>query len=186
MTKPGVVLLAAGKSQRFRAATGRHKLLETLKNSSLTVFEQSLENIQRSELDIQVVLRPEDVMLQDFCQRAAVPYLCLESEGMGDSIAAGVRARADWSGWIIALADMPFIKPEIFVAVAQSVQQGQCARPVYRGQVGHPVGFPLTMRHPLGALCGDEGARGLLKAHPPWLIETQHAGCLWDIDVPQI
>lgn len=185
MLNPGVILLAAGKSQRFRDHTGRHKLLEILPASALTIFEQSLLNIQRSGLAIRVILRPGDRDLQTICQRRQVKYQCLDSQGMGHSIATGVTATPEWSGWIIALADMPYITSELFIKIAEAVIAGHCVRPIYRGEAGHPVGFPSDKGPALRQLKGEEGAREILNNNPLKLLEVSDAGCLWDIDLPE-
>src|SRR5260221_6108853 len=42
-------------------------------------------------------------------------------EGMGTSLAAGVRATSDAHGWIVALAAMPFHRPDTLPIVAKSL-----------------------------------------------------------------
>lgn len=184
MKQPVVILLAAGFSRRYQQATGRHKLLEELTGTGMTIFQHSLGNVLRTGLPVCVVLRPGSQELQAFCQRVDVPFLCVESQGMGDSLAAGVQAMGEAGGWIITLADLPYILPQTYDDIAQAVRAGQCARPVYHGQPGHPVGFPASMRTSLIALQGSGGARDLLKTHPPLNIESEDPGCVWDIDLP--
>jgi len=104
---------------------------------------------------------------------------------MGHSLACGVRARSSAAGWVIALADMPAVSPATIVAVRDALARGYpSAAPVHRGQRGHPVGFGRACRTELLALTGDAGARGVLAAHPPLLIEVDDPGCLLDIDAP--
>jgi molybdenum cofactor cytidylyltransferase len=59
-----------------------------------------------------------------------------------------------------------------------------CA-PLCRGRRGHPVGFAAGWRDSLLALSGDQGARGLLTAHPEVFVPvpTLDAGALRDVDV---
>ena len=142
MTEPVVIMLAAGFSRRYHLATGRHKLLEEIPGTGLTIFQHSLGNALRTGLPVRVVLRPESQELQRFCQDLNVPFVSIHSQGMGDSLAAGVLATGEASGWVITLADLPYILPQTYDDIAQAVRQGQCARPVYLGQPGHPVGFP--------------------------------------------
>ncbi|MFZ4833341.1 nucleotidyltransferase family protein [Rouxiella sp. Mn2063] len=182
---PGVILLAAGKSTRFRQATGRHKLLENMPGTALCVFEHSLQHIRAAGLPLMVILRHEDIQLQEICQGMSVPFTCVNSQGMGESIATGVKATQDWAGWIITLADMPFIKSELFENIALHVAEGNAVRPVYLGQVGHPVGFPLQTKLMLEALTQEQGARDVLKSYPPLLLPVDDVGCIWDIDLPE-
>ncbi len=113
------------------------------------------------------------------CQEAAV--------GMGHSLACGVRASTGAAGWVVALADMPFVRPETVVAVARALVSGAAiARPTYRGQPGHPVGFAARFGPELAALRGDRGARLLVEAHRADVtaIASADPGCARDLDRP--
>lgn len=181
----GIVLLAAGKSERFRRATGRHKLLEILPVGQVCVFEQSINNIKQTDLSAIAILNNDDVRLQEICQKSNISYICINSTGMGESIAAGVKATKSWTGWIITLADMPFINSEIYNEIALKVAEGRTARPIYQGQYGHPVGFHSETRQMLENLKEEQGARKILETYPPFLIEIEDVGCIWDIDFPE-
>src|SRR5712675_1981848 len=106
-------------------------------------------------------------------------------EGMGTSLAAGVRAAADAHGWVVALADMPFLHPETIRVIAKALADGAAiAAPTYRGERGHPVGFAKRYFDELVSLHGDHGARDLLKRHSSLasLHEVDDPGVLRDID----
>src|SRR3989442_312708 len=108
-------------------------------------------------------------------------------EGMGTSLAAGVRATSDADGWIVALADMPFIRPETIRIVAKALRDGAAiAAPSFRGERGHPVGFARRFLEELSSLRGDDGARQLLNQHPESLTlhEVDDPGVVRDIDKP--
>ncbi len=97
------------------------------------------------------------------------------------------RAFAYWdvdaAGWVIALADMPAIEVSTVRAVVGLLLEGALtAAPMFRGQRGHPVGFAAALRPRLLALSGDAGARPVLEAHPPQLIEVEDPGVLYDVD----
>ena len=107
---------------------------------------------------------------------------------MGGTLAQVVAAApANTSGYIIALADMPFIHPDSIRAVAAALQGGATlVAPAYRGQRGHPVGLAASYRDELLALQGDAGARDIIKrdAALMQLIEVDDPGVLRDIDTP--
>ena len=87
-----------------------------------------------------------------------------DGQGMGDSLKTGVAAAANATGWIIALADMPFISPVTVHAVADRLRKGAgIAVPYYRGRRGHPVGFGIRYREQLLALGGNRGAIDVLE-----------------------
>ncbi len=107
------------------------------------------------------------------------------AEGMGVSLAEGVRAAADAHGWVVALADMPYLRPETVRVIARALSEGAViAAPSYRGQRGHPVGFARRFLDELSSLRGDAGAREIIKGHPDWitLYDVDDPGVLRDID----
>jgi molybdenum cofactor cytidylyltransferase len=109
------------------------------------------------------------------------------AEGMGTSLAAGVRAAADADGWVIALADMPFVQPATIAMIVRAMEQGaEIAAPAIGGKRGHPVGFARAFFEALSSLRGDAGAREVLKQHPDRiaLCEVDDPGVLQDIDQP--
>lgn len=108
-------------------------------------------------------------------------------QGMGASLACGVRGSPEADGWIVALADMPWIRPGTIASVARTMAEGApLAAPAHHGRRGHPVGFAATFGDDLAALSGDRGARDLLAAHREQLalIDTDDPGILADIDHP--
>ena len=109
-------------------------------------------------------------------------------EGMGGTLADAVAAvPAGAAGFIIALADMPFIRPGTIAAIAQALDAGATlAAPAYRGERGHPVGLGAAYRDELLALTGDAGARAIIKrdAERITLVEVDDPGVLRDIDTP--
>ena len=107
--------------------------------------------------------------------------------GMGASLAAGVAATPDATGWIVALGDMPFVKPLTIAAIVDKIEKGALiAAPVYQGIRGHPVGFSASLKAELMALDGDEGARSVLAAHRDAIevLIVADEGVSADVDVP--
>ena len=107
---------------------------------------------------------------------------------MGTSLAAGVNATARAGGWLIALADMPWVRPATITALADRLNNGaSMVAPVYQGRRGHPVGFTSCWQQQLRGLSGDKGARDLIAINPGQLelLATEDAGVLKDIDHPR-
>jgi molybdenum cofactor cytidylyltransferase len=135
------------------------------------------------------VVRPHDDALAALfgAHGARVVHCARADEGMGASLACGVDASADAAGWVVALADMPWIATSTIRAVADAIAAGaSLAAPVYRGERGHPVGFAASHRAALQALAGDEGARVLVASAGAALvrIDVDDAGVLRDVDAP--
>jgi molybdenum cofactor cytidylyltransferase len=106
---------------------------------------------------------------------------------MGRSLASGMRASRDASGWVVALADMPFLRPQTIRLIAAGLTEGAViAAPAFDAVRGHPVGFARRCGDDLLRSGGDEGARRMLKEHPDWITvyDTDDPGVLRDIDTP--
>jgi len=107
-------------------------------------------------------------------------------EGMGASLAWGI-AQGPADGYLIALGDMPWIRPETIAAVAEALREGApLVRPFHEGRPGHPVGFGAGFRSELMACGGDRGARHLLDDHIDRMeaLDVSDPGVLADVDRP--
>ena len=178
------ILLAAGASKRF----GSDKLMHPLAGNT-TVATAALANLRAAVPHVIAVVRPGAPALENLLSiSGATVILCPNAEdGMGASLATAVRASGEVGGWVIALADMPYIRPETIAKIADALAAGAAlVAPAYRGERGHPVGLAPRFRAQLEALSGDEGARALLRENPGLLelIEVNDPGICRDIDTP--
>jgi molybdenum cofactor cytidylyltransferase len=182
-----VIVLAAGSASRFGGAG--HKRAQALEGSddAGTVLSATLRNAIASGLPLLVVTRAELAPLayQQVAARDVVILPPLRGSGMGDSIAAGVSARADAAGWLLLPADMPRVLSSTLTLVAQALQTHAVAYAQYRGRRGHPVGFAAELFSEMVALTGDEGARRLVARYPARAVEVDDPGVLIDIDTVQ-
>lgn len=183
------ILLAAGYAKRF----GSNKLLQALPAGApeagtpigLAAARHLLEALPESI----AVVRPRAQKLGKMLRDAGCnTVVCRNAgEGMGTSLAAGVRAASEADGWVVALADMPFIRPETIRTVAKALRDGEAmAAPSFQGRRGHPVGFARRFYEELSSLHGDDGARQFLERHPEWvkLFDVDDPGAVRDIDRP--
>lgn len=178
------ILLAAGAGRRF----GSHKLLHPLSGGE-PVAVAAGRNLIAAVPDCVAVVQAGDHVLA-----AALSVIGLRIHehpgadgGLGTSIAAGVAATAGAAGWLIALGDMPWVRPETIRALADALRNGaELVAPVHAGTRGHPVGFAAPWRDLLGALTEDRGARDLIGAHAAQLVllPTEDLGVLLDVDAP--
>jgi molybdenum cofactor cytidylyltransferase len=178
------ILLAAGSSKRF----GANKLLCRLRDGEPVALAAARPFIQELPEALAVV-RPGDEALSrlfgDLGYRVVVNPDA--DDGLGASLAAGVRAASQARGWVVGLADMPWIAPASIAAVAASLRTGaRLTAPVYRGRRGHPVGLAACWRETLTGLVGDQGARRLFADHAAAFVavETADAGVVRDVDLP--
>jgi molybdenum cofactor cytidylyltransferase len=178
------ILLAAGASKRF----GSDKLLHPLAGQT-PVALAALANLRSVIPHVIAVVRPGVPVLENLLSEAgATVILCANAdEGMGASLSTAVTASGDVAGWVIALADMPYIRPQTIGKIAASLAAGAAiVAPAYRAERGHPVGLSARFRAQLEALRGDEGARSVLAQNAGLikLIEVDDPGVCRDIDVP--
>lgn len=179
------ILLAAGFSTRF----GANKMLHCLPDGT-PIAVAAARNILLALPRTIAVVRPGAKRLAQLLRETGCIVVASRNarSGMGASLASGVRASRDADGWVVALADMPFIRPATTGLVADEIEKGGAiVAPSHAGTRGHPVGFARRFREDLLGLTGDEGARALLRRHPEWitLLETDDPGALQDIDTPE-
>jgi molybdenum cofactor cytidylyltransferase len=179
------ILLAAGASKRF----GGDKLMQCLPDGEL-VAVRACRNLLAGTDEVLAVVRPGSEPLAGLLQAAGARVLiCAEAEhGMGASLAFGVRSQPHALGWLIALADMPWVEPSTIRQVADALRSGAAiAAPSWQGQRGHPVGFAHALGSELATLTGDVGAKALIQAHlgQMHIIDCDDSGIVRDIDTPK-
>lgn len=178
------ILLASGSGVRF----GSQKLLHRLPSGEF-LGTRSAKNLSAALPDSIAVVREQDTSLTDTLIELGYQIVVNpEPEaGMGGSLARAIRATSDAPGWIVALADMPWICPATIEQVVQKLKSGSSiVAPVYQDQRGHPVGFGPQWGAELSRLSGDQGARNILHRYAEQLelIKVDDAGVICDVDHP--
>lgn len=179
------VLLAAGSGSRF----GGDKLLARLDDGE-AIGERALANLSAAVDSVIAVIRPDDdALARALAQGGARVTACPKAaDGMGESLAWGVRSAPVAAGWVVALADMPWIASATIIGIADALRAGALlAAPSFRGARGHPVAISTRYFGDLCALTGDEGAKHILGANADslTLIETDDPGVVRDVDTGQ-
>jgi molybdenum cofactor cytidylyltransferase len=178
------LLLAAGSATRF----GSDKLQYPLPHG-VAIAVQAARHLRAVVPRVVAVVRPgaqatASALGQEGCE---VTECARAGEGMGASLACAVRAAGAADGYLVALGDMPFVRPSTIAAVRDALAAGALlAAPYWRARRGHPVGFAGSLRAELEALAGDEGARRVLAAHGAQLakVPVGDPGAIRDIDKP--
>ncbi|MCZ8253137.1 MAG: nucleotidyltransferase family protein [Hylemonella sp.] len=161
---PTVLVLASGRGERFLAAGGGTHKLQALLDGK-TVLQHTLDAVRASGLPWHLEEAPHP--------------------GMGDSIAAAVRATPHAEGWLILPADLPLVLPETLRRIAAAPDEQTVVRPIYQGRQGHPVRFARTCAEALMALGGKSGAAAVVRRHRLWTLAVDDPGCVTDIDTPE-
>ena len=163
---PTVLVLASGRAERFIASGGAGSKLQALL-AGRPVIAWTLDAVRASGLPFHV----ED---------AGHP-------GMGDSIAAAVRATRGANGWLVLPGDLPLVRPQTLRAVAAALREAgtEVVIPLWQGRRGHPVGFARACGDALAALSGPQGAAPVARARPVRELPVDDEGIGVDIDTVQ-
>lgn len=114
-------------------------------------------------------------------------------EGRVGSLRAGVAALGNnQEGFFLAHADMPFVDPGVYKALAEAAAARKTAQlppallfPSIKGKKGHPVFFPFSFLPFLLAVREAESLKETVsKLEQAW-VETACDGILEDIDKPE-
>jgi molybdenum cofactor cytidylyltransferase len=178
------LLLAAGSATRF----GSDKLQHSLPHG-VSMAVQSARHLKSQLPRVVAVVRPHSSDLAKNLSAEGCQVVVCENaaEGMGASLACAVRAAGVADGYLVALADMPFVRPSSIAAVRDALAGGApLAAPFWRARRGHPVGVSGQFVEELLSLRGDEGAKALLAANARRLVKIPvgDPGVIRDIDTP--
>jgi molybdenum cofactor cytidylyltransferase len=180
------LLLAAGSAKRFGSDKLRHELPH-----GVAMAVQAARHLRSEIQTVFAVVKPDlDPDLSNQLKKEGCVVVICENaaDGMGASLACAARAAGEAEGYLVALADMPFIRRSSIAAVRDALAAGApLAAPYWRSRRGHPVGIAGKFFNDLLALRGDEGAKNLLAANEKLIVKVPlgDPGVLRDIDTPQ-
>jgi len=176
------LLLAAGSATRF----GSDKLSHALPHG-VSIAVQAARHLKAEVPTVFAVVKPGSDALAAHLKDDGCKIVVCENaaEGMGASLACAARAAGPADGYLVALGDMPFVRPSSIAAVRDALAAGApLAAPYFRSRRGHPVGISGAYYPQLVALKGDEGARALLASNEIKKIPVGDPGVIRDIDTP--
>jgi molybdenum cofactor cytidylyltransferase len=178
------LLLAAGSASRF----GSDKLQHALPHG-VAIAVQAVRHLKAEVPRVVAVVRPgADATAAALAAEGCEVTVCAQAaDGMGASLACAARAAGAADGYLVALADMPFVRRSTIAAVRDALNQGALlAAPYFRARRGHPVAFAGRLHGELAALSGDEGAKRVVEAHAASLVKIPvgDPGVVRDIDRP--
>ena len=161
---PCILVLASGRGARFAASGGTvHKLCADL--GGMPVLERTLSAVKASGLPWHL-------------ENADHP-------GMGDAIAAAVRATPAAGAWMILPGDLPLIEPATLRLIADAAPS-PILMPLYQRQRGHPVRFGAECGPELMDLQGEKGAVQVVSAYDAMnsvaFLKVTDFGVVTDID----
>ena len=194
MTKVAAIVLAAGRSSRFRAAGGAEetKLVAMLggKPIVLRVVEAALASRARP---VVVVVGHARCAVE--AALGGLPTTIVlnpdYATGLASSLRAGLAATpADVEGALVLLGDMPNVDARLIdslIAAFEARPEAHAVAPVQKGRRGNPILLGRTLFDEAMRLEGDEGARRIVAALGKRDIAEVHAsgnGSTFDVDTP--
>jgi molybdenum cofactor cytidylyltransferase len=192
MAEVAAILLAAGRSSRYRAAGGAEvsKLVADYRGEPLVRAVARAALASRAAPGVVVTGHArEDV-------EAALAGLPLGfthnpdfASGLASSLKAGVAALPESAiGALVLLGDMPAVAPAAIDRIVSAFVAGPAAlavAPIVAGRRGNPVLLSRALFGRIARLEGDEGARRLLSALEVTEVPFDDAGVALDIDTPE-
>ena len=195
MIEVGAIVLAAGLSQRFRAAGGEgpSKLLAPLGGEPL-VRRAAQAATASCARPVVVVTGHAKAEVEAALEGLAVVFTHNAdfASGLASSLKVGVAALPERiEGALVLLGDMPAVDASVLDRLIQAFYADPrvlAVAPVHAGRRGNPVLLSRALFAAIARLDGDEGARRLLRqAGPGRVLEVAIEGDapLLDIDTPE-
>lgn len=197
---PGCTLiLAAGLGSRYRQHSRnsspedhqKDKLLAHYRAddpTSTPVLLATLRTCARLTERCVLVLADDNQQRVQLAQQHApalgIDILVVSTRGLGHSLAQAVQYAPSATGWLVALADMPYVTRASCERLAQALAPAVLAVPTYQGRRGHPRVIGSRYVDDLLALDGDQGAQQLFGLPKVQEISVEDPGVLIDIDIP--
>ncbi len=159
------VILAGGSSSRL----GRPKQLLPL--GDRPVLAHTLAGALAADLDgVFVVLGHEATTVRERIDFTGAQVVVNDAyrEGQSTSLRAGLAALpADTDAALFILGDQPLIGPAVHDALiaARRATGAPIVLPTYAGVRGNPVLIARELFPELAGVTGDQGARGVIRAH---------------------
>ncbi len=194
MTRIGAVVLAAGRSSRYRAAGGAE--------ATKLVAEVSGDPIIRRVVEAALASRARPVAVvvghaRDAVEAAlsglpaAIVFNPDFATGIASSLGVGLGAMpSDVAAALVLLGDMPKVDAALIdrlIGAFEGSPDAHAVAPLQRGRRGNPVVIARTLFARAQRLAGDEGARRLLAGlDPGQIVEVDAAGSdvSFDVDTP--
>jgi len=182
--KLGVVLLAAGRSERF----GSNKLLCDFCGRPLVC--RALEAMKCVEAErFAVVVSSNEIA--DLARERGVEVICNDAPELGQarSVVLGASEMSDLDAVLFLAGDMPLLTGESLKLLVRRFEESGRGIACLADEThrGNPAVFSRTYFSDLLALSGDRGAKGILRTNQSDLLVVSclHENELADADTPE-
>ena len=159
------ILLAAGQSKRMN---GKNKLIK--KYNKKYLINHIIGTLIKSKVNkIIVVLGFQKSKIRKIIvKNKKINFVFNKNykSGMASSIKTGLKEISKRSiGFLIVQADMPLISKKIIDSLCYSIRNNnkEIVAPIYKSNMGNPIGFKRSMTRILNKTSGDSGAKKMIK-----------------------
>ena len=159
------ILLAAGQSKRMG---GDNKLIK--KYNKKYLINYIVGTLIKSKVDkIIVVLGFQSSKVRKITiknKKINFVYNKNYKSGMASSIKTGLKRVSKKNiGFLIVQADMPLISKNIINSICYAIKNNkkEIIAPTYKGKIGNPVGFKISIIKKLNKIRGDYGAKKMIQ-----------------------
>lgn len=186
------LVLSAGHGSRYRAFRNEDKLLAASVPDvdSPPILAATLRALRGVAERTVVVVRSDNHAVRNWLAKHATSLqaevFSIDSNGIGHSLAQAAQQFPARRGWLVVLADMPYVQPATVRRVACAIGETSLVVPTFAGRRGHPRGIGTAYWAALLALEGDRGAQALFDdANDVLELALGDPGVVQDVDTPQ-
>ena len=151
------IVLAAGTGARF----GGGKLAARFRGEAL--LTHAIRAARAAPVESVIVVHAPELLMDAWSGQPDVVALEFQSNGLAQSLKAGVAAAGRVDGVFVFLGDMPLVPHEIAGCLVPLLKDNFAVVPRYAGKPGHPVLLARRAFSEVAGLAGDEGAGRLLR-----------------------
>ena len=159
------IVLAAGQSKRMG---GDNKLIK--KYNKKYLINHIIGTLIKSKVNkIIVVLGFQKIKVRKITvKNKKINFVFNKNykSGMASSIKTGLKRISKKNiGFLIVQADMPFISKKIINSLCYAIRKKnkEIVAPIYKKNIGNPIGFKSSMIKILNKTKGDSGAKKMIK-----------------------
>ena len=159
------ILLAAGQSKRMG---GDNKLIK--KYNKKYLINYIVGTLIKSKVDkIIIVLGFQSPKVRKITaknEKINFIYNKNYKSGISSSIKTGLKRVSKKNiGFLIVQADMPLISKNIINSICYAIKNNkkEIIAPTYKGKIGNPVGFKISIIKKLNKIRGDYGAKKMIQ-----------------------
>lgn len=176
--KIGVLILAAGEGRRMGS------IKQLMRFGGSTFLEETIKKYSAYCQDVIVTLGFHKETIKSKIREIGFVFQDIEGyeEGMSASFREARTFEADY--FMVTPCDLPLIEDYTIECLLRTYREneGKIIVPRFKGKMGHPVVFPISLQSSFNNIKGDIGARDIIKEKGCLYLDLDDPGIIADID----